>query len=165
MTTLLNNKAPKHIAFFSGSFDPFTRGHESIVRRALQLFDEVVVGIGINPNKTPMMSVDDRVAWIESVFEGEPKVKVISYSGLTVDAAKSVGATCIVRGVRNAKDFEYEQGMAEYNRNAAGLETVMLPALPAECEISSTEVRRLIAEGGDLTAFLPSKCNLLLLQK
>ncbi len=165
MKTLPSKDFTPHIAFFSGTFDPFTRGHESIVRRTLQLFDAVVIGIGINPDKVPMMSVANREMWIKSVFEGEDRVSVVSYSGLTVEAAQAAGATCIVRGVRNAKDFDYEQAMAEYNRNAAGIETVMLLALPGECEISSTQVRKLIAEGGDLADFLPTKCNLHLLPK
>ena len=151
-----------HIAFFSGSFDPFTRGHESIVRRTLAFVNEVVVAIGINPDKKPMLSVEARTKWIERVFANEPRVRVISYSGLTVDAAKSVGASCIVRGVRNAADLEYEQRMADYNRCASGIDTVLLFTLPDEKHISSTQVRNFIACNADLSEYLPSGAGELL---
>lgn len=154
MTSRTDNGG-KCTAFFSGSFDPFTRGHESIVMRALTLFDNVVIGIGINPAKETMMSAEQRKEWIESVFLRNSRIKVISYSGMTTDAAREANATCIIRGVRNADDFIYEQQMAEYNRQASGLETLFLPALPDEREISSTQLRELVHQGKDIRSLLP----------
>lgn len=160
---MASTQRKNNVAFFSGTFDPFTRGHESIVRRTLAFVDEVVVAIGINPDKTPLFTAKERSALIEQTFAGEPRVSVISYEGLTVDAAKSVGASCIVRGIRGNGDLAYEQWMAEWNRNASGIDTVMLFALPDECHISSSEVRKLISEGSYLTDFVPEKCSELLL--
>ena len=145
-------------AFFPGSFDPFTRGHESIVRRALALFGHVVVGIGINPDKQGMMSTELRRRLIEAVFAGDSRVSVVSYSGLTVDAVKAAGACCIVRGVRNADDFDYELKIADFNRDTAGIDTLFLPAHPALAGISSTALRQEIARGGNVSGMLPSGC-------
>ena len=145
-------------AFFPGSFDPFTRGHESIVRRALALFSHVVVGIGINPDKQGMMSTELRQRLIEAVFAGESRVSVVSYSGLTVDAVKAAGACCIVRGVRDVDDFGYELKIADFNRDAAGIETLFLPALPSLAGISSSAVRQMLARGNDVRHMLPENC-------
>ena len=145
-------------AFFPGSFDPFTRGHESIVRRALALFGHVVVGIGINPDKQGMMSTDLRRRLIEAVFAGDSRVSVVSYSGLTVDAVKAAGACCIVRGVRNADDFEYELKIADFNRDTAGIDTLFMPALTSLAGVSSSAVRQLLAQGADVRQLLPVGC-------
>lgn len=156
MTSPTNHGHHRRIAFFSGSFDPFTRGHESIARRALALFDELVIGIGINPDKKPLMSVEQRIEWIEAVFCHDPRVRVISYSDYTIHAAGRVNASCLIRGVRNAKDFCYEKQMADYNMHASGIDTVMLPALPNEADISSTQLRQIITgTGGDISPLLP----------
>ena len=143
------------IAFFSGTFDPFTRGHESIVLRTLEFVDKVVVAIGINPDKKPLFSLQARLKWIEQVFAHEPRVKVISYDGWSVDAAALCGACCMVRGVRSSADFAYEQEIAFFNHNASGIDTIMLCALPGEVDISSTQVRNLIAQNADLSPFMP----------
>ena len=140
---------------FAGPFAPFTRGHESIVRRGLELFDRIIVGIGINPDKKPLMTAEERKQWIDAVFADEPRVSVIAYTGLTVDAARQHGARFLLRGVRTADDFLYEQHMAEVNRDLAGIETVMLNTLPHLSEISSTKVRELIANGDDISALVP----------
>ena len=145
-------------AFFPGSFDPFTRGHESIVRRALAMFSHVVVGIGINPDKKGVMSTELRWQLIEAVFAGDSRVSVVSYSGMTVDAVKAAGACCIVRGVRDVADFDYEIKIADFNRGIAGIETLFLPAHPALADISSTAVRHEIARGGNVSGMLPSGC-------
>ena len=145
-------------AFFPGSFDPFTRGHESIVRRALAMFSHVVVGIGINPDKKGVMSTELRRQLIEAVFAGDSRVSVVSYSGMTVDAVKAAGACCIVRGVRDVADFDYEIKIADFNRGIAGIETLFLPAHPALADISSTAVRHEIARGGNVSGMLPSGC-------
>ena len=145
-------------AFFPGSFDPFTRGHESIVRRALAMFSHVVVGIGINPDKKGVMSTELRRQLIEAVFAGDSRVSVVSYSGMTVDAVKAAGACCIVRGVRDVADFDYELKIADFNRGIAGIDTLFLPAHPALAGISSTALRQEIARGGNVSGMLPSGC-------
>ncbi len=144
------------VALFPGSFDPFTLGHESIVRRALPLFDRVVIAIGVNPDKQAMLSVENRRRWIESVFANEPRVSVATYTGLTTEAAREVGATVLLRGVRMVQDFEYEMIMAEVNRELSGLETVLLYTLPSLSHISSSIVRELYSHGIDVSAYLPA---------
>ena len=146
----------KRIAMFQGSFDPFTRGHESIVRRALPLFDEIVVAVVSNIAKKPFMSLDNRLEFIKQVFKDEPRVRVVASDGLTVDVAREVGATCLLRGVRMIQDFENEMHMAEINRRLSGIETVLLYTLPVFSRISSTIVRELYNYNQDVSDYLPS---------
>lgn len=153
MTAKLSSS--KHIAFFAGSFDPFTIGHASIVERALSLFDEIVVGVGINPLKTSAEEAERRAKHIIRLYENEPRIVVSTYSGLTVDAARDSGATCLLRGVRSVKDFEYERDMADINRQLSGLETVLLYSLPEYSAVSSSMVRELQAFGKDVSRYLP----------
>lgn len=153
MTAKLSSS--KHIAFFAGSFDPFTIGHASIVQRALGLFDEIVVGVGINPIKTSAEEAERRAKHIIRLYENEPRIVVTTYSGLTVDAARDSGATCLLRGVRSVKDFEYERDMADINRQLSGLETVLLYSLPEYSAVSSSMVRELQAFGKDVSRYLP----------
>ena len=120
MKKILQNSDSRRIALFPGSFDPFTVGHESIVERALPLFDEIVIAIGINYNKLTLTTLEERVAWIEGIFRDEPRVKVISYNGLTVDAAKKCGATFMLRGVRMIQDFEYEKKLGRSKQGFVG---------------------------------------------
>ena len=155
--------AARRVALFPGSFDPFTRGHEHIVRRALPLFDEVVVAIGVNLDKRGFMTMEQRKAWIESIFSDEPRVKVVAYTGLTVDVAKECGARFILRGVRMVNDFENEMHMAETNRQLSGIETILLYTLPADSHISSSLVRELIRYGHDVSHLLPECADLTLL--
>lgn len=131
-------------AVFVGSFDPFHDGHKSIVQRALQLFDRVVVGIGINPDKQYMFSVEERIERIRAAFP-DSDIAVEAYSGLTIDFARSHGAQYIVKGVRNATDFVYEQQQAEWNKQHGGIETVLLLAEPGLEELSSTNVRKALS--------------------
>jgi len=145
----------KRVALFPGSFDPFTRGHESIVRRALPLFDKFVIAIGINADKRSFMSMEQRKAWIEDVFKDAPQVEVITYTGMTVDVAREVGARFIVRGVRLIQDFENEKHLAEVNRDISGIETILLYTLPEYSHISSSIVRELVRYGQDVTPYLP----------
>ena len=159
MKKILQNSDSRRIALFPGSFDPFTVGHESIVERALPLFDEIVIAIGINYNKLTLTTLEERVAWIEGIFRDEPRVKVISYNGLTVDAAKKCGATFMLRGVRMIQDFEYEKNLAEVNRALSGIETVLLYTLPEYSHISSSIVRELVKYGQDVRAYLPRHCD------
>ena len=155
----------RRVALFPGSFDPFTRGHESIVRRALPLFDEVVIAIGVNVDKRGFMSMEQRKAWIESVFADEPRVRVVCYTGLTVDVACECGARFFLRGVRMIQDFENEMHMAEINRRLGGIETVLLYTLPEFSHISSTIVRELYNYHQDASEYLPRGAPLSLLGK
>lgn len=143
------------IAIFPGSFDPYTIGHASIVDRALPLFDKIVVAIGVNRNKRSFLTEEQRIRMIADLYADEPKVDVISYDGLTVDAARECGARFLLRGVRMIQDFEYEKNLAEVNRSISGLETVLLYTLPEYGHISSSIVRELISYGRDVSALLP----------
>lgn len=143
-------------ALFAGSFDPFTVGHQSIVDRALALFDEIVIGIGVNPAKKPWHTPQQREEAIRALYRGEPRVRVMQFTGLTVDAARRCGAQFLLRGVRSVADFEYERQLAEINRNLSGLESVLIYALPHLASISSSMVRELASHGVDITPYLPS---------
>ena len=143
-------------ALFTGTFDPFTIGHESIVERALGLFDRVVIGVAVSKLKHTESDVARRTDYIRKVFaEMTDRVDVVAYSDLTVDLAKRTGATCIVRGVRSVKDFEYEREQAEVNRQIGGIETLLLFAEQHLARISSTLVRELQFFGRDVSGFLP----------
>ena len=154
----------QRIALFPGSFDPFTRGHESIVRRALPLFDRFIIAIGVNADKRSFMTMEQRKAWIESVFNDDPRVEVLTYSGLTVDLAREVGAQFIVRGVRLIQDFENEKHLAEINRDLTGIETILLYTLPEYSHISSSIVRELVRYGQDVSPYLPEGADTSILQ-
>ena len=143
------------IAIFPGSFDPFTIGHYDIVNRGLQIFDQIIIGIGHNSNKVSTFSIDDRLKAIQKVFVNEPRVKVEIYDGLTIDFAVKHQATSIVRGVRSVQDFEYERNIAEANRKLCGIETVLLYTRPEYAYISSSLVRELYAYNKDITPYLP----------
>ena len=149
----------KRIALFPGSFDPFTRGHESIVRRALPLFDKFIIAIGVNADKRSFMTMEQRKAFIESVFKDDPRVQVITYSNMTVEIAQEVGAQFIVRGVRLIQDFENEKHLAEVNRDLTGIETILLYTLPEYSHISSSIVRELVRYGQDIKAYLPMNAD------
>jgi pantetheine-phosphate adenylyltransferase len=144
-------------AVFVGSFDPFTIGHDSIVRRSLPLFDSLVIGVGVNIGKRCMLSAEERVDAIRRLYRDEPRISVEQYSGLTVDFADKVGAKFIVKGVRTVKDFEAEREQADINRRLNGIETVTLFALPGMDSISSSVVRELMHYGRDCSALLPKQ--------
>ena len=144
------------IAVFPGSFDPITRGHESIIRRALPLFDEIVIGIGYNSNKHYYFSEDRRKHFIEKVFEGEVKIKVQRYSGLTINFCKEINAGYILRGLRTSADFEFERGIAQMNHDMApGIETIFIVSEPSLSHISSTIVSDILLYHGDVSKFVP----------
>lgn len=145
------------IAIFPGSFDPYTIGHADIVKRALPLFDKIIIAIGINTQKKNLMTVEERVSKIASYYADDDRIEVCSYSSLTVDLAAEKKADFIVRGVRSAADFEYERTIAEANRRIAGIETVILYASPEYEYISSSLVRELSAFGKDVSKYLPQK--------
>ena len=142
-------------AIFPGTFDPFTIGHYSVVKRALTCMDEVVMGIGINENKKTWFPTEKRVEMIEKLFADDPRVKVDAYDGLTIDFARAKEAQFIVRGIRTVHDFEYEETIADINRKLAGIETILLFTEPELTSISSTIVRELLQFGKDVTPFLP----------
>ena len=150
-----DNNGEGRVAIFPGSFDPFTRGHESIVRRALPLFDRFVIAIGVNADKKSFLTMEQRQEWIERIFKDDPRVQVITYNGLTVDVACEVGARYIVRGVRLIQDFENEKHLAEVNRDLTGIETILLYTLPEYSHISSSIVRELVRYGQDVSKYLP----------
>ncbi|MFD2599551.1 pantetheine-phosphate adenylyltransferase [Sphingobacterium corticis] len=146
----------KRIALFPGSFDPFTKAHEDLVRRALPLFDEIHVAIGINSAKQGLLSVDDREASIAGVFAGEDGVKIATFKGLTVDYCKEIGARFILRGLRNGKDLEFEQAIAQNNLILnPDVESYFLLSRSGLSHISSTIVREILRYNGDVTALVP----------
>lgn len=140
---------------FTGSFDPFTIGHDDIVRRALPLFDRIVIGIGVNEQKKYAQTTEERIENISGLYAEEPKIEVKAYGDLTVDFAKREGAHYIIKGVRSMKDFEYEREQAEINRRIGGVETLLLFADPQLASISSSMVRELMHFGRDVSEFLP----------
>ena len=149
------------IALFAGSFDPFTRGHEAVVEAALKLFDEVVIGVGENVSKKSLLSVEQRCQLIADAFKNESRVRVTSYSTLTGDFAREVGATVLVRGVRNTLDFEFERTIEATNRELfPELTTVLLPTPTEVMHISSSMVRELLAFGREVNDYLPKNINI-----
>ena len=142
-------------AIFPGTFDPFTIGHFSVVKRALTFMDEIVIGIGINESKRTLLPAVKRLNMIRKLYTDEPRVKVVTYSGLTVDLAKKMEAGFIVRGIRTVRDFEYEETIADINRKLSGIETLLLFTEPELTSVSSTIVRELLHFGKDVTPFLP----------
>jgi pantetheine-phosphate adenylyltransferase len=143
-------------AIFPGSFDPITLGHFDIIKRGISLFDEVVVAIGINAEKKYMFPLEKRILFIENAFKNEPKVRVISYEGLTIDLCKKEKAQFILRGLRNPADFEFEKAIAHTNRKLSKIETVFLLTASQTSYISSSIVRDVIRNGGDYTVLVPS---------
>ena len=142
-------------ALFPGSFDPITLGHFDIIRRALALFDEIVVAIGVNGDKNYMFTVEQRKEFIEKAFADEPKVKVSTYQGLTVDYCREIDAQFILRGLRNPADFEFEKAIAHTNRTLSKIETVFLLTAARTSLISSSIVRDVIRNNGDYTVLVP----------
>ena len=144
------------IAIFPGSFDPMTIGHVDIVRRALPLFSQIIISIGVNSQKKYLFPIEKRIHWIEKIFEAERKVSVDYYSGLTVDFCEKVKAQYILRGLRSPSDFEYEKAIGQMNHSMKPkIESIFLLALPQYTHVSSTIVRDIIMNGGDATQFLP----------
>ena len=144
------------ICVFPGSFDPITKGHVDLVKRALPLFDQVIIAIGVNSNKKYLFTLDQRLNWIKEVFKDEPKVKVDHFENLTADYCKTVNANFLLRGLRNASDFDYEKTISQINNIIGdGIETVFLISEPKFSHISSTIVREIIKGGGDVSSFVP----------
>jgi pantetheine-phosphate adenylyltransferase len=144
-------------AIFPGTFDPFTIGHLSLVERGLQLFDEIIIAIGVNANKKTFFPLEERLDTIKGLFADNQRVKVQSYTGLTLEFAKSVGANFILRGIRSVNDFEYEKNIADVNRQVSSIETIVLFTEPQYTHISSSIVRELLAYGQDIRSFVPKQ--------
>ncbi len=142
-------------AIFPGSFDPITLGHVDILERALPLFDEIILGIGTNADKKYMFSLEDRVRFLEETFKNEPKIKVLTYKGLTVDFCKQENAAFILRGLRNAIDLEFEKTIGQTNYKMSGIETVFLISSSGKGHISSSVVRDVRKNGGDFSFMVP----------
>ena len=147
----------KKVAVFPGSFDPITIGHEDIVKRAAQIFDEIIVAIGVNTQKKYLFDLDTRISWIEKVFEPYSNVTVKSYTGLTINFCKEIDAKYIIRGIRSSADFEYEKTIAQLNQMMQPeIETFLILSSPALSAISSTIVREIIIGKGDISKFIPA---------
>lgn len=152
----MERKLNREVAIFPGSFDPFTKGHEDIIHQALGIFAKVIIGIGYNPGKSTLFSVDERLTMIRQVFEGTPEVEVAAFRGLVVDYARQRQAHALIRGLRTEADFSYEMPMAMTNRRLAPeLQTVFLPTSQEFAYVSSSLVREVGLNGGDVSAFVP----------
>lgn len=145
----------KKIAVFPGTFDPYTIGHEALVRRGLTFLDEIIIAIGVNEAKKSWLPLDERLKTIARIYADEPRVKVIPYDGLTIDFAVQHNAKIILRGIRSTTDLEYEKLMADVNRKVSGIETVLLITEPEFAHVSSSVVRELSRYGKDISSFLP----------
>jgi len=148
-------------AIFPGSFAPFTVGHQSIVDRALPLFDKIIIAIGINGEKNQYFSIEERMNWIESVYKNNPKIEVKRYEGLTVDFCKKENANYILRGLRDSHDFKFEKNIAQMNKELnATIETIFIITSPEISHISSSIIRDIIKNGGDVSKFIPKEIDL-----
>ncbi len=148
-------------AVFPGSFDPITRGHVELVKRAVPLFDRIVVAVGVNSQKSHLFDLEQRMQWLREVFADEPTISVDSFEGLTAHYCSKIGARYLLRGLRNASDFDYEKTISQLNEIVGdGLETIFLISQPAYSHISSTIVREIIKGGGDARPFLPEDLQL-----
>lgn len=149
------------IALFPGSFDPITKGHESIILRALPLFDKIIVAIGRNAEKNSFYPIEKRIAWLKKVFQEYPSIEIIEYEGLTVDVCKKHNIRYILRGLRTSADFEFERSIGQMNKKMMPeLETVFLLTIPEHTAINSSVVRDIIRNGGDARQFVPDQVEL-----
>ncbi|MGA9639733.1 pantetheine-phosphate adenylyltransferase [Flavobacterium sp.] len=147
-------------AIFPGSFDPITLGHEDIIKRALPLFDEIIIAIGVNAEKKYMFTLEERKRFIEETFKNEPKISVITYKGLTIELCQKINADFILRGLRNPADFEFEKAIAHTNRELSNIETVFLLTAASTSFISSSIVRDVIRHGGEFQKLVPKAVTL-----
>ena len=142
-------------AIFPGSFDPVTLGHEDVISRAYDLFDEIIIAIGTNAEKSYMFSLEQRTKFLEETFKGQEKIKIVTYHGLTIDFAQEIQANYILRGLRNPADFEFEKAIAQTNRKLSGIETVFLLTSASCAYISSSIVRDVYRHGGNVKDLVP----------
>jgi len=151
----------KKIAVFPGSFDPITSGHEDLVKRAIPLFDKIIVAVGVNSQKKYLFSLEQRLAWLKAVFKEQPKVEVGHFEGLTANFCKEIDSKYLLRGLRSASDFDYEKTISQLNNIVGdGIETVFLISHPAYSHISSTIVREIIKGKGDVSPFIPTSIKI-----
>lgn len=151
----------KQTALFPGSFDPITKGHQSIVERALPMFDKIIVAVGCNTAKHSVFSLDKRIEWIKQTFAKYDKVEVVTFDSLTVDFCQQVGAKYILRGLRNSSDFQYERNIARINQELSeDIETVFLMTKPDDAAISSSLVREILSFGRDVSKFIPKEITI-----
>lgn len=150
----------KRIAVFPGSFDPFTKGHESIITKSYDLFDEIVIAFGVNTSKNYLFDIEKRINHVKKIYKDYPKVNVIQYSGLTTELCKQLDAKYIIRGVRNTIDFEYEKPIAEINHQIGDVETILFYTNPNVNAISSTIIREIYKMGGNLSQFVTNSEDL-----
>ncbi|MBM3437084.1 MAG: pantetheine-phosphate adenylyltransferase [Bacteroidetes bacterium] len=151
----------KKVAVFPGSFDPITKGHESVIKRALPLFDELIVAVGQNAEKKSFFSLDQRMSWLQKVFTDIPNVKVVQYSGLTVELCRKLGANYLLRGLRTSADFEFERSIAQINKKLSPeIETIFILTAPEYASLNSSIVRDILRHGGDATQFVPDSIEL-----
>ncbi len=151
----------KRVAVFPGSFDPFTKGHESVISRSLDLFDKIIIAIGSHSHKSNLFSVEKRLAMLSDLYRNEPKVDVDNYEGLTIDYCERINAGYILRGLRTSADFEYERAIAQVNRKMNDkIETVFLLTVPELTPVNSSIVREIFRHGGDVSQFLPEGMDL-----
>jgi pantetheine-phosphate adenylyltransferase len=149
-------------AVFPGSFDPITRGHESVIRRALPLFDEIYVAVGTNSDKKNYFTIEQRLAFIRLVFQDTPKIKVVQYQGLTVEFCKQVNAKYLLRGLRTSADFEFERSIGQVNKKLnPDIETVFFLTDPQYTSLTSSIVRDILRHGGDASQFVPGVVKLI----
>lgn len=148
----------QRICLFPGTFDPITLGHVDVIKRSVSMFDKLIIAIGINSQKAPMFSIEQRIAWINEIFKDYPQISATSYSGLTINYCKEVGAQYMIRGIRYISDFEYEKAIADMNKILAPeVETLFLTCAPEYSTISSTIVRDVIRNGGDIRKIVPEQ--------
>lgn len=146
----------KKIAVFPGSFDPITRGHESVIRQAIPLFDKIIVALGENPQKETFFPIEKRKSWLKKVFENEPSIDIMTYEGLTIDFCNRVGAKYIIRGLRTSADFEFERSIGQINKQMnPEIETVFFLTRTQYTPLNSAIVRDILRNGGDPTPFVP----------
>lgn len=149
------------VAVFPGTFDPFTVGHEALVKRALKIFDKVVVAVGKNLSKSTLFTIDQRLEMVKDVFANYDNVEVVGYEGLTVDFCESIGAKFLLRGLRTSADFEYERAIGQVNKAMKPeIESVFMLTAPEHTPVNSTIVRDIIVNKGDATKFLPKAINI-----
>lgn len=148
----------QRICLFPGTFDPITLGHVDVIQRAISLFDKLIIGIGINSSKAPMFTVEQRIGWIQEIFKNDPRIEVLAYEGLTIECCKKQNAGHILRGIRYVSDFEYEKAIADMNRMLVPtIETIFLTCSPQYSTFSSTLVRDVIRNGGNVSMFVPKE--------
>lgn len=148
----------ERICLFPGTFDPITKGHVDVIKRAVSLFDKLIIGIGINSSKQPMFSVEQRCNWIKEIFKNDTRIDAVGYTGLTINYCNEINAQYILRGIRYISDFEYEKAIADMNRMLApNIETLFLTCAPEFSTISSTLVRDVIRNKGNVSLFVPDE--------